>query len=57
MARYKVIKDLGYFEDEPLLPNLTVGEQEPEFIGLFDSEGNPIFRLPIPIGFGRDNEW
>jgi hypothetical protein len=50
--------DLDFDEyDYPLLPHLAVDGGTPEFTGILDADGNPIVRLPRPIGFGRDNEW
>lgn len=40
-----------------LLTHLTVTEPEPEFTGLYAPSGEGLFRLPNPIGFGRDEEW
>lgn len=62
MTRYKSVRikadcDDDYFK--PLLINHLVVESntDPQFCGVLDYDGNPIFRWPIPIGFGRDNEW
>ena len=35
----------------------TVSDHESVHTGLLDSNGDPIMRLPNPIGFGRDDEW
>lgn len=42
---------------DPLITNLEVIESEAVFTGLLDSDGEPIWRAPNPIGFGRDDEW
>ena len=34
-----------------------VDEAEPVNTGLVSPEGDPIYRLPNPIGFGKDHEW
>lgn len=48
----------GVWDDDPLLIyNLNVDGPKYEDTGLIDKDGNPICRLPRPIGFGRDNEW
>ena len=44
-------------DDTPLIPNLTVDDHEAVFTGLLDASGEELFRLPNPIGFGRDKEW
>ncbi len=46
-----------WHDDTPMLPHLTVDDHTPVDTGLVDAEGNPIYRLPNPIGFGRDHEW
>lgn len=43
--------------DASLLPALTVHERCPVDTGLIWTSGEPIMRLPNPIGFGRDAEW
>jgi hypothetical protein len=51
----------GYFDDE--YPDQIVVEMVyvPEHVavdtGLVDVTGDPILRLPNPVGFGRDKEW
>lgn len=61
MPRYTAIRPKAWDDEEwiapSLMPDLTVDEAEPEFIGILDADGNPIFRMPNPIGFGRDDEW
>lgn len=40
-----------WFEPTPLVPTLSVDESGPEDIGIFDSQGFMIQRLPESIGF------
>ena len=41
-----------YWDDEPFVPEVTVdGPSGPEWTGLFDKDGYPIFRERNPIGF------
>jgi hypothetical protein len=58
MPRYVgyVADDLGY-EDAALLPDISVPEHRPVDTGLVWPNGEPIIRLPNPVGFGRDSEW
>lgn len=51
--------DSNDYFDSPLLLNHLVVESavHPHFTGVFDADGNPLYRFPNPIGFGRDNEW
>jgi hypothetical protein len=57
-VRVRVEKaDLDWDLDYPMLANLVVDNHTAEFTGLLDADGNPIVRMPRPIGFGRDNEW
>jgi hypothetical protein len=58
--KYIVVKtrnDLDWDEDYPFLPHLYVDGATSEFTGILDSCGDPICKLPRPIGFGRDSEW
>lgn len=61
MARYAVIRSRPranwYDDDSPLLPHFEVDEHEAADTGLITSTGEPIMRLPNPMGFGRDDEW
>jgi len=50
-------KALGNWDDDPLLPSLSVHEFLSEDTGLVDADGNSLYRFPLPIGFGRDDEW
>lgn len=43
--------------DDPLLPSLYVDEPSLTDTGLIDTDGYTIYRIPPPIGFGRDEEW
>lgn len=44
-------------DDGPLIPSLTVDDHEDVDTGLIAATGEPIYRVPNPIGFGRDGEW
>ncbi len=61
MARYVTRSRSAWVDDdmwsEPMRNELVVTVSEPVCTGLLDAEGNSIFRLPNPIGFGRDEEW
>lgn len=46
-----------YYGDYPLLPDLHVPEHKPVDTGLLDARGDAIMRAPLPIGFGRMEEW
>lgn len=37
--------------------DLFVPMNDPVNTGLLDADGNAIFRVQPPIGFGRDEEW
>lgn len=37
--------------EEPFIPSLTVEDSEPVDTGLFDKDGNTIWRVNDPIGF------
>lgn len=43
----------GWDDDIPLIPNLQVDESTPQETGLLDKNGDPLYRLPDPIGFGH----
>lgn len=49
--------DDDWDHDEPLLPDVSVDESGPVRTGLLTARGEPIMRLPNPVGFGRDDEW
>jgi hypothetical protein len=38
-------------DDVPLLPCLTVSDHEAADTGLVDKDGDPIMRMPNPVGF------
>jgi hypothetical protein len=46
-----------HWSDESLKPSLTVSDHEAVDTGLLDNRGDPIMRAPLPIGFGRNEEW
>lgn len=43
--------------DYPMLPDISVPDHESTNTGLLDASGDPIWRAPNPMGFGRDGEW
>lgn len=48
----------SYWDDgAPLLPSLCASELIPVNTGLLDARGNELWKLPNPVGFGRDEEW
>lgn len=58
MSRYAIgkqrVKSLGEWDDDlPMLPCLSVDSSEPVDTGLITPTGEPIMRLPEPIGFHR----
>jgi hypothetical protein len=61
MARYATKPEHAFIEDdvwaEPARHDIFVSDAAPIDTGLLDAEGNAIFRMPNPIGFGRDEEW
>lgn len=59
MARYAKIKprSFDFDEDEPLRVNLEVSDHEPVETGLLWPDGEPVMRMPNPIGFGRNEDW
>lgn len=46
----------GWWE-EPFRPHIVVSDHEAVDTGLLDADGDPIWRAPNPVGFGRDDEW
>lgn len=56
MPRY-VIKsvqmDNWWEQTQPLLPHPSAWVSEPTDTGLYDANGNKIFKTPDPIGFVR----
>lgn len=64
MARYTTQRRTrSWIEDEDAWDYPTwehvpsVIDHEPVDTGLLDADGSTIWRLPNPIGFGRDDEW
>jgi hypothetical protein len=62
MPRYakpaaRTIRAWDLHEDEPFRPYLEVDGSEPVDTGLIWESGEPVMRLPNPVGFGRDEEW
>lgn len=58
--RYVVIKNEQACDDYDLplvLNHLTVDDGKYIPTGILSPDGDMIYTLPIPIGFGRDNEW
>lgn len=54
MPRYRSRpRNRDYLDDQaaPPLPHPITYVQEPVKTGLLDAEGNPIYRLPDPVGF------
>lgn len=53
----------GWVEDEhysePVAPGASIitDNHVPIKTGLLAANGEPIMRLPNPVGFGRDHEW
>lgn len=41
----------------PLLTSIEVCDHEATDTGLLDADGNTVWRAPLPVGFGRDEEW
>lgn len=39
------------FFSEPLAPDLSIYDSPPEYSGLLDEEGNPLYRPKNKIGF------
>lgn len=62
MPRYRThsrgwIEDDLYPGDQPLIAGIEVPDHEEIFTGLLDHTGEPIYRAPNPLGFGKDDEW
>lgn len=58
-ARIKAswIEDETFSPDPGPLNSPTVDDHGPVDTGLISETGEPIMRLPNPIGFGRDEDW
>ena len=46
-----------YDDDNPLVPSINVDDNVNVKTGLLWLDGEPIFRTPNPVGFGRNDEW
>lgn len=66
MARYVTRAAKPLYVETPLwpdqvdkthCPHLDVDGAKEVDTGLLSATGEPIYRLPPPIGFGRDEEW
>ena len=63
MPRYTIGTRRAWVEDDwgshedPLVPELSVDGPAEVNTGLVSLDGQPIYRLQSPIGFGRDGEW
>lgn len=60
MARYVIrprANDDEYWPEPQTVTNLEVADHEATDTGLLDADGNIIWRLPNPMGFGKDDEW
>lgn len=55
--RQMVRPTASWDDDVPMLPCLTADDHQAVETGLVDERGDPIWRAPFPIGFGRDGEW
>lgn len=51
------VADDLYDDQHGLMPDISVPEHKPVDTGLLYPSGEPIMRLPNPMGFGRDGEW
>lgn len=60
-ARYLTRPARSWIEDEtfaePARHDIFVTEAAPVATGIIDASGSEFFRMPNPIGFGRDEEW
>jgi hypothetical protein len=62
MARYR-IKAFGWVEDDTdsdtptFEPSLEVDGPAEIDTGLITESGDRIYRMPLPIGFGRCEDW
>lgn len=61
MTRYQARKQTRASDDPwmtewkgyPMVPDISVDDATGTPTGLLDHKGNPIYRMPNPIGFGR----
>lgn len=49
--------DGSWWDAGPLLPPIAVPDHYAVDTGLVDHRGDAIMRAPLPIGFGRMEEW
>lgn len=61
MSRY-IVRAGGWTDDdwdmgEPMREKPTVDGPKQVDTGLLTASGEPIYRIPPPVGFGRDREW
>lgn len=51
--------EMPLWEDDRhgLTPDLSVDGEKRVNTGLVSKRGEPIYRLPPPVGFGRDGDW
>lgn len=62
MTRYRTkasgwIEDEIYSDAESLCPSMEVDGPVEIDTGLVTATGEAIYRVPPPVGFGRDDEW
>lgn len=57
VAKPRAEADCDWWSRSDAPPVPTVDDHQPRDTGLLDANGNTIWRLPNPIGFGRDDEW
>ena len=57
VTRPKADADCDWWSAGSVQPVPTVGDSEATDTGLLDAQGNCIYRVNPPIGFGRDDEW
>lgn len=46
-----------YYVEYPMINIPLVDDMILQPTGLLDVDGTPLWRMPPPIGFGRDDEW
>lgn len=47
----------SFGDDEPAQTQISVDDHEAIDTGLVWPNGEPVMRLPNPMGFGRDEDW
>lgn len=55
-TRPRAEADCDWWANDAPAP-LTVCDHEAVDTGLLDARGETIWRMPNPIGFGRDEDW